>query len=1091
MSPSPGIRSSEFCPDVGKTKVPVGTRGARAPGPAARPRGPAPRPRPASMRFCRAKTAESATKGAKRRSGQDAAPLAADDQPQCSSTAASGTARWQQEQVKDPYRRQRTPLWKRTSKAAPRPAPEPQGLDAVNGPAAAAGDVQTIVPSSMQKPSKPFRAKTPAVVAPAPSVSDTALESEEVEPVELVHREQQTSCTSVYEGEVDTVLEGYGVELPVDDQAPSPPPGPSRPADDRDDDDDSDTDDSATDEAVGSTPSTAVGQRSSRASRVLPLCAANLVHLQTVCTSAPEAVASDRLSVELKALVSMVETTAGSPVRCTSSTRASTTTTAAPREAGRRAEQAAPAETGAAEGDGEGLRTWQRNFLGRLTRARQRRDIRINRKEVLSMQLMLETVLKQHMALSREVEAVKANMQREGVEPVSLSRALSRLQAERTEEAAALDKILACKDRELRGAQSQLEQARRQIGILEQSCREKDADLERAATALATVHSMHRKGMELANQKLQEQLDALRAAHAEAEAETAARHQADLAGQLADLRKATQAELEAAAARHAEREAELQARLSTLRTDAAAKESRLEMESLRMSRALTEREAHVSRLMTTVEQLQLQLRDARAEAAAAGAALRAARADQEEAAVLVSKALSARDLDAQQAREAAEAARREHESQLQALRTAAEVLRSQQDVQELAYKHALNEKDLCISGMLIDQDALRAALADTEARLAEAKEANAGLLKTAEAMNGQQEELTRQLRHSFGQLEAQAAQLQAQAAQLEMQAGQLDAQAAEAEQLRVALAQAQGDADEARRAYKDVRTEAERLRRAQQEAAAERDRLRTALNDLHASSEAELARLQRALRDHQHDAEELVRLQRALDKLRTSSAAEAEALRKEMQGLHDNHVAELTRVQEALLEAKDKRRAEAEHFRKALHEKDVQIRDIQDEFAKFRLDQEEAHGELQARRDALDKEVGVLKNSVSQMKSAHRERVSALDKKAGELAEQARRHRQDAEQARAELRDQQQRVREAERARVQADQALAALEERLSDLVRHRDQLLQDAEHLAKQRDNCQVYGSTQHGNDARPSGAVPCGFCYILMKQTSELYRR
>ncbi|KAE8742630.1 hypothetical protein FOCC_FOCC011854 [Frankliniella occidentalis] len=781
------------------------------------------------------------------------------------------------------------------------------------------------------------------------------------------------------------------------------------------------------------------------------------------------------MSAELKALVSLVEMSAGSPIRCTSSSRVSASAT--PCEETKKAE--------AADGEGEGIRTWQRNFLGRLTRARQRRDIRLNRKEVLSMQLVLETVLKQHMALSREVEAVKANLQWESLEPVSLSRALSRLQAERNEEAAALDKILACKDKEL---QAQREQARaaaaaskKQIEVLEQSCREKDADLEKAALALATVHAMHRKAVQDAARQSQEDvaqaqaaLDALRASHAAAEAEMAARHKAELSAQLEELRKTMQAEMD-------EREAALEARLSTLRTNAAAKESRLEMESLRMSRALTQHEAHLGRLMGTVEQLQAQVRDqeaaakeAREEAAAKGKALvareaelLAARADQEDVEVLVSKALSARDSDSQHLRDAMEAARKDHERQLQTLRNAAEILRSQKDVEALAYSQAVNEKDLKISAMMIDAEGMRAAIADAENRLAEAldgrgraEEANAGLLKTVEAMNRQQEDLTLQLRHNFGQLESQAAQLQAQAHEIQ--------------HLNELLAQSAHETEELRRVYNDSVTEVERQRRKileQKDVVAERDRLHKALNDLHANTETEIGNLRKALRDHQHDGDEAARLKKALDKLRQNSAAEAEDLRKAMQELHDSHVVEVKRMQTALQEARSKRKTEAEHFREALHEKDVQIRDLQDEFVKFRLDQEAVQSELRVRNEGLDRDVSVLKNSVSQMKTAHRDRVTALDKKASELAEQARRHKQDAEQARAESRDLQQRAREAERARAQAEQALAKQrqggqerEGQLNDLVRERDELLadrdglrMDVDHLAKQRDNCQL----------------------------------
>ncbi|XP_026281352.1 plectin-like [Frankliniella occidentalis] len=989
------------------------------------------------MRYFRAKTSESASKSAKRRSGQDAAPLAADDQPQCSAAGASGAARWQQEQTKDPYRRQRTPMWKRTTKAQPARPAEP--LDAANAPAA--GDVE--------KATKLYKPKS----ATAKAASETLIGPEEVE---LVHKEQQTSYTTVQEG--GTVLEeycveDYFVEEPV--EVPSvtrlPVAGPSRPADDEDDDD-TDTDDTATDEAVGGVPSTA-----------------------TASTSVPESSTSDRLSAELKALVSLVEMSAGSPIRCTSSSRVSASAT--PCEETKKAE--------AADGEGEGIRTWQRNFLGRLTRARQRRDIRLNRKEVLSMQLVLETVLKQHMALSREVEAVKANLQWESLEPVSLSRALSRLQAERNEEAAALDKILACKDKEL---QAQREQARaaaaaskKQIEVLEQSCREKDADLEKAALALATVHAMHRKAVQDAARQSQEDvaqaqaaLDALRASHAAAEAEMAARHKAELSAQLEELRKTMQAEMD-------EREAALEARLSTLRTNAAAKESRLEMESLRMSRALTQHEAHLGRLMGTVEQLQAQVRDqeaaakeAREEAAAKGKALvareaelLAARADQEDVEVLVSKALSARDSDSQHLRDAMEAARKDHERQLQTLRNAAEILRSQKDVEALAYSQAVNEKDLKISAMMIDAEGMRAAIADAENRLAEAldgrgraEEANAGLLKTVEAMNRQQEDLTLQLRHNFGQLESQAAQLQAQAHEIQ--------------HLNELLAQSAHETEELRRVYNDSVTEVERQRRKileQKDVVAERDRLHKALNDLHANTETEIGNLRKALRDHQHDGDEAARLKKALDKLRQNSAAEAEDLRKAMQELHDSHVVEVKRMQTALQEARSKRKTEAEHFREALHEKDVQIRDLQDEFVKFRLDQEAVQSELRVRNEGLDRDVSVLKNSVSQMKTAHRDRVTALDKKASELAEQARRHKQDAEQARAESRDLQQRAREAERARAQAEQALAKQrqggqerEGQLNDLVRERDELLadrdglrMDVDHLAKQRDNCQI----------------------------------
>lgn len=56
----------------------------------------------------------------------------------------------------------------------------------------------------------------------------------------------------------------------------------------------------------------------------------------------------------------------------------------------------------------------------------------------------------------------------ESVEPVSLSRALSRLQAERREESAALAKMLSCKDKEVHSLQANVGNLRAATNELQQ-----------------------------------------------------------------------------------------------------------------------------------------------------------------------------------------------------------------------------------------------------------------------------------------------------------------------------------------------------------------------------------------------------------------------------------------------------------------------------------------------------------------------------------------------------------------------------------------------------------------------------------------------
>lgn len=557
-------------------------------------------------------------------------------------------------------------------------------------------------------------------------------------------------------------------------------------------------------------------------------------------------------------------------------------------------------------------------------------------------------------------------------------------------------------------------------------------------------------------------------------------------------------------AKHEECLAELRAELSTVRTDAAASESRYEMESMRLSRALTEKEAHLGRLLATVDQLnsthdadlkalraelrehERALRSARTDSqtrgdalAAREAELAALRAEQEAIMVMVSKALSLRDHDSQHLRDAMESMRKEHERQQQSLRNAADILRSQKDVEALSYSQAINEKDLHISNLMIDVQGIRAALHDAEQRLQmalegqhHAEEAHAVLLKTVEAMNAQQEELTRQLHHAYGQLEM----LQAE------QADMMAAHQAEMERQRGAMAELQQNSN----------LEIERLHRVArdlQHGGAEAEGLRRALENLQQSSAAQVAHLQKALKDSQKGGAEADGLRRALEELRHSSAAEADALRREMQRLHDGHLVEVKNLHKALEDAARKHKAEGDHFRGALHEKDVQIRDLKDRFVNFRRDQEEARCGLEARNDELraeaqaqEKEIAVLKNSVSQMRNSHRERMATakadLDKKAAEAAELQKallKHKQVVEEARAECRELQQRGLQADRARAQleadlvkakqaAQQAAQEKEEQINDMVRElamlqteRDSLRCDTDHYTKQRENYQV----------------------------------
>ncbi|KAJ1520570.1 hypothetical protein ONE63_003682 [Megalurothrips usitatus] len=731
---------------------------------------------------------------------------------------------------------------------------------------------------------------------------------------------------------------------------------------------------------------------------------------------------------------------------------------------------------GEGEADGQGIRHWQRSILARLTRARQRRDIRFNRKEVLSLQLVMEAVMKQYMALAREVESVKATLKWEALEPVSLSRALSRLQAERREEAAALANMLACKDKEVHSLEAHVVNLResvnalqRQTAVLEQSCREKDSDLERAATALATLHAMHKMTVQDRDRQHDEALaevrgglqrHALRHAQAEAQAQVAALQEA-----LADK----QLEAEKLASEWGKLEARLRAELSKARTDAAACESHYEMESMRLSRALTERESHANKMVAKVETLHADLRAARADAAvqrevqaAADAKLAAAEAevarlrdDRDTVEVLVSKALNSRDFDAQHLRDAMEVMRKEHAQLQQALRDEVELLRSQRDVDALAFSKTINERDLRISELMIEAQAARAHAEDT----------NAGLLKTIEAMNAAQtdrEALVEELqatRKAFADLQDSSAASAAEVLHLHQA---LQGSTAELDHLRRVVHDLQREGAEAgrlREAVEDARkraaTEADRLRRE----TAETDRLRKVVADLQADG-AEAERLRRKVDELQKRAVEVDDLQRAVDELQQKAADDTGALRRAMQELHDSHALEVEQMQKALAEAHRKRRADADHFRGALHEKDVQIRDLHDKFLDFQQAQEEARCVLEARNEELaavnkdrEQQISVLKNSVEQMKGSHRERSAAakqeLDKTAAELAK----HKQAAEQARADLQEAQGRCRRAEAELGKLEKCAEQREARLSEMAAN---LQLETEHFAKQRDKYQ-----------------------------------
>ncbi|XP_034234128.1 myosin-1B-like [Thrips palmi] len=997
----------------------------------------------ASMKYFKAKSSDArdAASKSKRKAGQEAAAAQGDDdQPQCSAPGTAASAKWQQDKAKDPYRRQRIPLWKR-------------------GKAPAA--------TATTKEDKPSRRQD------AEQGNAATEAAEAVEEVVSVNAEQQTSDTEL---NLDEPLEEYTVKYTPSDEATASTSGLSvRPPIAEEEDDDSDTDDSAS--------------ASATASGIAPSMA-------TPSLSIPDSEASARLSGELSALTSLMGMSSGTALGAG---------TAGTSKAAPNADSNA-----AAEDDGEGVRAWQRGILGRLTRARQRRDIRLNRKEVLSMQVVLEAVLKQYMALSREIESVKANLQWESVEPVSLSRALSRLQTERREESAALAKMLACKDKEVHSLQANVGNLRaatntlqQQVSILEQSCREKDVDLKKAANALAqlyathkaTIHEQQRRHDEAmaeavkAKDALQRQVEAQCVAHAAALAEANARQQAETAAhqQAVDALLATK-QLE-----HEECLAELRAELSTVRTDAAASESRYEMESMRLSRALTEKEAHLGRLLATVEQLnsthdgelkalRAELRDheralraARTDAqtrgdalAARDAELVALRAEQETVMVMVSKALSLRDNDSQHLRDAMESMRKDYERQQQSLRNATDILQSQRDVEALSYSQTINEKDLRISDLMIELQNNSAALQDAQHRLQlalegqqRADEAHAVLLKTVEAMNGQQEDLTHRLNVAYSQMHA----LDAERADL------MATHQAEMARMHGVLAEHQ----------QNTNLEIERLRRDLQQGGTEADGLRRALKDLQQSSGAQIANLQKALKDSHKGGAEADSLRKALDEQRHASAAAADELRREMQTLHDGHLAELQRLQAALDDARRKHKADGDHFRGALHEKDVQIRDLTDRFVNYRRQEEEARCELEARNEGLlaeaqahEKEIAVLKNSVSQMRNSHRERKAELDKKAAEATELHNallKHKQVVEEARAECRELQERGRQADRARAQHEAELAKLkqaveekDEQINDMVRERallqterDSLRADTDHYTKQRENFQV----------------------------------